>query len=83
MTGSFFVGVYCPLEELERRELTRGDRRIGEAKADFETTHRFCAYDMEVWSTLPADENARNIAAAWKNRPKHNSVERIARYQSV
>ena len=78
----FFVGIHCPLEELERRERARGDRRIGEAKADFETTHHFCAYDMEVWSTLPADENARNVIAAWKNRPRQISIERIARHQS-
>src|SRR5882757_8544933 len=25
----FFVGVHCPLPELERRETARGDRRIG------------------------------------------------------
>ena len=79
----FFVGVHCPLEELERREYARGDRRIGEAKADFETTHRFCEYDMEVRSTLPAEENARNIITAWKNRQKHNPVERIVRRQSA
>lgn len=78
----FFVGVHCPLDELERREQSRGDRRIGEARADFEATHRFCAYDIEVSSTLPAAENAKSIVAAWKQRPKENSVERIARRQS-
>ncbi len=28
----FFVGLHCPLPELERRERERGDRRIGEAR---------------------------------------------------
>lgn len=75
----FFVGVHCPLEELERRERLRGDRRIGDAKADFETTHRFCEYDLEVWSTRPADENAKTIIAAWKSRPMSRAIERLAR----
>jgi chloramphenicol 3-O phosphotransferase len=44
----YFVGLHCPLEELERRERARGDRRIGEARGDFETTHGFCSYDLEV-----------------------------------
>lgn len=79
----FFVGVHCPLDELERRERSRGDRRIGEARTDFETTHRFCSYDMEVWSTIPATENARSIIAAWKSRSSDKSVERIARSQGV
>jgi chloramphenicol 3-O phosphotransferase len=79
----FFVGVHCPLEELERRERARGNRRIGEAKADFESTHRFCTYDMEVSSTLPASGNAKNIVTAWKNRLSQLSVERIARGRSA
>ena len=42
------VGLHCPLDELERRELARGDRRIGQAKADFATTHVHCEYDIEL-----------------------------------
>ena len=37
----YFVGLHCPLPELEKREAARGDRRIGEARHDFETIHRF------------------------------------------
>ncbi len=65
----FFVGVHCPLDELERRERLRGDRRIGEARADFETTHGFCKYDLEVQTTGPADQVARQVLAAWRRRP--------------
>ncbi len=64
----FFVGVHCPLSELERREVERGDRRKGEAKADFETTHTFCQYDFEVFSTSPRAENTQAVIAAWKMR---------------
>ncbi len=49
----FFVGIHCPLPELERRVSERGDRRVGEAKTDFETIHEFGEYDFEVSSTVP------------------------------
>jgi chloramphenicol 3-O phosphotransferase len=61
----FFVGVHCPLPELEQRESERGDRRIGDARRDLETVHGFGAYDVEVDATEPADLTADRIAAAW------------------
>jgi chloramphenicol 3-O phosphotransferase len=79
----FFVGLHCPLEELERRERLRGDRRIGEAKADFENTHRFCTYDIEVSSAQSVEANAKQVIAAWKERKMNNPVERIARHRSA
>lgn len=75
----FFVGVHCPLEELERREILRGNRRLGEAKADFEKTHRYCEYDFEVAATLPAIENADSVIAAWKRRSAVGAIQRHAR----
>lgn len=73
----FFVGIHCPLPELERRELERGNRRIGEAQADFETTHAFCVYDFEVLSTLPLDANVNSVTAAWKARRSPTAFERM------
>ena len=43
-----FVGVHCPLEELERREKERGDRRQGMARQQFEQVHAQAIYDVEV-----------------------------------
>ena len=65
----FFVGVHCDIGELERREIARKDRTIGEARDHFEVVHTFCHYDYEVDSTIltPA-VNARNIIHAWKKR---------------
>ena len=37
----FWVGVHCPLPELEKREAARGDRPVGDAKRDFEIAHTF------------------------------------------
>ena len=64
----FFVGLHCPLEELERREIQRGDRRIGEARADFEVTHRFGRYDFECTTSGDVDDLARRVAVAWAAR---------------
>ncbi|MHC0036928.1 chloramphenicol phosphotransferase CPT family protein [Pseudoneobacillus sp. C159] len=43
-----FVGVHCPVEELNRREHSRGDRRIGQAVSQLEFVHQQEIYDMEV-----------------------------------
>jgi chloramphenicol 3-O phosphotransferase len=43
-----FVGVHCPLEELERREQERGNRRQGMARQQLEQVHAQALYDIEV-----------------------------------
>jgi chloramphenicol 3-O phosphotransferase len=75
----FFVGVHCPLAELERRERARGDRRIGEARTDYEVTHTFAIYDLEVDSTHPVDGNVASIVASWGKRARPNAFDRMAR----
>lgn len=44
----YFVGVKCPLDELERRELARGDRQVGFARWQFDRVHRYGDYDLEL-----------------------------------
>jgi chloramphenicol 3-O phosphotransferase len=43
-----FVGVDCSLEELERRELLRGDRDVGQARWQFPRVHAHNTYDLRV-----------------------------------
>jgi chloramphenicol 3-O phosphotransferase len=74
----FFVGVHCPLPELERRERARGDRRIGEARQDYELAHTFGAYDFEVDSTEPLDRNVETVIAAWRARRRPSAFDRMA-----
>lgn len=74
----FFVGVHCPLEELERREQQRGDRCIGDARRDLETVHTFSGYDLEVDSTERPKNNAARIIEAWKQRTRPLVLERLA-----
>jgi len=73
----FIVGVHCPLAELERRELARGDRRAGDARKDHEIVHRFCGYDFEVNSTDPTGRNVGDLIHAWKARTHPTAFAQI------
>jgi chloramphenicol 3-O phosphotransferase len=73
----FFVGLHCSLAELERREAQRGNRRIGEARTDLQTVHSFAAYDLELNSEQPAEDNARRLIAAWKQRKRPSVFDQL------
>ena len=51
-----FIGVRCSLEEIERRERKRGDRRMGHAKGHYHLTHALVdahgSYDLDIDSSL-------------------------------
>lgn len=48
----YFVGVFCDLEELERREKSRGDRIIGLARGQIDLVHKHKKYyDLIVDAT--------------------------------
>jgi len=42
------VGVFCSLDELQRREKARGDRKIGSAAEQFYRVHQGVDYDLTV-----------------------------------
>jgi len=73
----FFVGLHCPLAELERREGERGDRRPGEARQDHEVVHAFCRYDLEVDSTRPSGDTADMVIRAWQARARPSAFDRM------
>jgi chloramphenicol 3-O phosphotransferase len=75
----FFVGVHCPLAELERRERERGDRMIGEARDHLAVVHSFGPYDYEIDSTDDPSVNAQWIIAAWKRRTAPSAFQRMYR----
>ncbi|MEF2279230.1 AAA family ATPase [Deinococcus sp. YIM 134068] len=77
----FFVGLHCPLPELERRELARGDRRPGDTRRDFGTVHSFGVYD-EVDSTQPLEMNVQIVIRAWESRRRPSAFERMARRET-
>jgi chloramphenicol 3-O phosphotransferase len=77
----YFVGIHCPLEELERRERARGDRRIGDARNDFDTIHELAVYDVELDSTKPAECNAAALISAWRQRSGPSAFKRMEELQ--
>jgi chloramphenicol 3-O phosphotransferase len=44
----FTAGVVCPVEILEAREASRGDRVRGRARGLVQVVHSFCEYDILV-----------------------------------
>lgn len=72
MTGreTFMVGVRCDLAELNRREIAREDRGIGQARWQHRRVHAYGPYDLEVDTTTtpPADCADAIIAAIAKRR---------------
>lgn len=74
----FLVGLHCSPAELERRERRRGDRRPGEALRDLESVHSFVSYDLELNSEEPAEDNARHLIDAWKQRQRPSVFDRLA-----
>ena len=67
-----FVKVNCPLHELERRELERGNRRIGQAKEQLSNMNFNDIYDLEVNTYENSiEECARTI----KNKMKFDNDE--------
>lgn len=74
----FFVGVHCPLPELERRERERGNRRVGEARTDYQVVHGFAEYDLEIDSTQPCQINVNTLIDAWESRQPSSAFGRMA-----
>jgi chloramphenicol 3-O phosphotransferase len=69
-----FVGVHCPLDELERREGRRKDRRAGMARLQYEQVHAQALYDIEVdTTTLGPNQCAARIIECWR-APQHPSA---------
>ena len=48
---TLLVGVRCDLDELERRETARGDRRPGNARTQHQELYKEKQYDVEVDTT--------------------------------
>lgn len=67
----FLVGVHCDVDELDRRERQRGDRRIGEGRTHVavDRIHTFGPYDLEVDTTAGVTPAlASSVVQAWQQR---------------
>ena len=73
----FYVGLNCSIGELERREMQRGNRRKGEARADLESVHSFSPYDLDLNSEMPVERNAQILIAEWENRKRPSAFDKM------
>ena len=72
------VGVFCPLEEVERRERKRGGRALGYSRGQYDRVHLHGPYDVEVdTSVLRPEEVAEVIAKALDAPPVPTAFSRI------
>ncbi|MCX4029583.1 AAA family ATPase [Endozoicomonas sp. SM1973] len=58
--NAILVKVYCPLDELEKREKLRGDREIGTAKDQFNPVYNFSLFDIEIDTSKNSIEESTN-----------------------
>ena len=73
----FFVKVDCPLEELERREIARGDRQAGFARMQMDWVHRHGDYDAEVNTfTHTLEENVEALKQLFYSSTKPLALKR-------
>ncbi|MFF7969140.1 chloramphenicol phosphotransferase CPT family protein [Streptomyces sp. NPDC007903] len=77
-----FVGVHCPLPELERRERARGDREAGLAALQYGLVHAHGDYDLECdTGTASPRACAERIRDFLPHRPTPTAFSRLrARY---
>jgi chloramphenicol 3-O phosphotransferase len=73
----YFVGLRCSLSELEKRERARGNRRIGEARADHQRIQNFARYDLELDSTEPVESNVEKLVSSWAGRESPSAFDRM------
>lgn len=63
----FFVGVFCDLSTLTRREAARADRPAGSAAQDFHQVHQGRRYDLELDGTAPVAANVASLLQVWRS----------------
>lgn len=72
--GVCFVGLRCPLEELERREKARGDRPAGLARWQFPRMHQRVVYDVEVDTSSDTPQACAAQVIAVVSKPPFDGV---------
>lgn len=74
-----FVALHCPVDELERRETERGDRRRGLARGQAAWVHHAGTYDLELDTSRCLPEGcARQIVEALAYRPSPSAFEQLS-----
>lgn len=76
-----YVGVICPIPEIESRELRRGNRYIGEGRSHIEDgIHTWSGYDLTIDTHAQSiEENVAHVLAVLPSFNVHESVFRRLR----
>jgi chloramphenicol 3-O phosphotransferase len=78
---AYLIGIHCDLDELDRRERERGDRRKGEGRTHvvIDGIHTFGPYDLEVDTTAGVTtELASSLVQAWRQRTPPAALQTTA-----
>jgi chloramphenicol 3-O phosphotransferase len=68
------VKVECPLGELEKREVARGDRKIGLAKLQYENIHDGVIYDLNINTAVNSPDKCAKEILGSLPRFTHNKL---------
>lgn len=69
-----FVEVWCPLEELERREVVRGNRQVGQARKQVAQSYPGSYYDISINTAENSLEVCVEQVIAFLNKPDNVSA---------
>ena len=58
---AYFIGIHCPLEILEQREIDRKDRTLGSAKVQYPIVHKYAQYDLSMDSSVMTPEKCADL----------------------
>jgi len=77
--NAYFIGVFCDLAELERREKSRGDREIGLARGQVNNAQKYTScYDFTIDTTnTSTHECVRQIITYVENNPKPVGFQKL------
>ncbi|AIO19237.1 Chloramphenicol 3-O phosphotransferase [Candidatus Izimaplasma bacterium HR1] len=80
-----FVRVDSSLEDLRKREIERGNRRIGQAESQLNIVHSHQIYDIAInTSEKCLEDNVQIIKSELKNNTKHNAFfDLYKKYQEI
>ena len=82
-TDVMLVGVRCDLQELERREIERGDRVIGQARGQYDIVHADMCYDLEIDTTsITTKDAAKNVVEAFLQNSHGHALKQLAKRPS-
>jgi chloramphenicol 3-O phosphotransferase len=75
----YFIGIHCDQQILQEREIARGDRTLGLARALSHQVHRPPhIYDLQLNTThIPPSENAQHILNFIKNTPEPKGFDKM------